>query len=151
MLTILPRLLAVDDVAGNELRELEDAGEVDLQDLLPAFERGVDGGIAVDGAGVVDEDIDAAEVCVHGGEERFGAGGGGEVGLEGGGGAADGLRGFVAARRLPWTATVAPASASAVAIAAPRPLAAPVTRATLLSRRKRVWDMRMSVKAGIRG
>ena len=83
------------DVAGNELGELEDAGEVDLQDLLPAFERGVYGGIAVDGAGVVDEDIDAAEVGVHGGEEGVGAVGGGEVGLEGGGGAANCLRGFV--------------------------------------------------------
>ncbi len=42
-----------------------------------------------------------------------------------------------AGRRLPWTATVAPAWARAVAMAAPRPLAAPVTRATLWSRRKR--------------
>ena len=64
---------------------MEDAGEVDLQDLLPGVEGGVYGGVAVDGAGVVDEDVDAAEVGFDGGEERFRAGGGGEIGLEGGG------------------------------------------------------------------
>src|SRR6187402_1890082 len=42
----------------------------------------------------------------------------------------------VAGRRLPWQATDAPACASAVAMAAPRPEAEPVTRATLPSRRK---------------
>src|SRR6185312_14531647 len=43
--------------------------------------------------------------------------------------------------------TEAPAWASAIAMAAPRPLAAPVTRATLLSRRKRssIAAMRSSV------
>src|SRR6202048_1990441 len=42
-----------------------------------------------------------------------------------------------AGRRLPGAATGAPAWASAVAMAAPRPVAAPVIRAILLSRRKR--------------
>ena len=46
MLTILPGAFAGDHVARGELRELEDAGEVDLQDLLPVFERVVDGGVA---------------------------------------------------------------------------------------------------------
>src|SRR6185312_5382338 len=40
-----------------------------------------------------------------------------------------------AGRLLPCTATAAPACASAWAIAAPRPVAEPVTRATLWSRR----------------
>ena len=66
-----------------ELGELEDAGEVDLQDVVPVFEGDVFGGGAEDGAGVVDEDVDAAERVVDLGEEVFGAGGGGEVGLEG--------------------------------------------------------------------
>ena len=87
--------LASNEISGDELGELEDAGEVDLQDLLPGFEGGVDGGVAVDGAGVVDEDVDAAEVGFDGGEERFRAGGGGEIGLEGGGGATDGRGCFV--------------------------------------------------------
>jgi len=39
---------------------LEDAGEVDLENLLPVFKQSVFGGIAMDGPGVVDEDIDAA-------------------------------------------------------------------------------------------
>src|ERR1700691_1296083 len=47
-----------------------------------------------------------------------------------------------AGRRLPWQATVAPPSASAMAMAAPRPLAAPVTRAVFPSRRKRSTAMR---------
>jgi hypothetical protein len=87
--------LARDDVAGYELGELEDAGEVDLQDLLPAFERGVDGGVAVDGSGVVDEDVDAAEAGVDGVEEGLCAVGCGEIGLEGGGFGADGGCGLV--------------------------------------------------------
>src|SRR6202012_3284938 len=42
-----------------------------------------------------------------------------------------------AGRRLPWHATDAPASASAKAMAAPSPLAEPVTSATLPSKQKR--------------
>ena len=79
-----------DEVAGGELGELEDAGEVDLQDLLPVFEGDVFGGVAEDGAGVVDEDVDVAELRFDLGEEGLGAGGGGEVGLEGGGFSAGG-------------------------------------------------------------
>ena len=86
--------IARDDISGEELAELEDAGEVDLQDLLPAGEGGVDGCVAVDGAGVVDEDVDVAEAGVGGGEELLGAGGGGEVSLEGSGFGADGGGGF---------------------------------------------------------
>ena len=82
--------VACDDIAGEELAELEDAGEVDLQDLLPTGEGGVDGGVAVDGAGVVDEDVDVAEAVVSGGEEGLRAGCGPEIGLEGGGFGADG-------------------------------------------------------------
>src|ERR1700691_563242 len=40
-----------------------------------------------------------------------------------------------AGRRLPWHATDAPASASAIAMAAPSPVADPVTRASFPSRR----------------
>ena len=59
----------------------------------------------------------------------------------------------VAARRLPWQATVAPACASATAMAAPRPLAEPVTRATLLSRRKlsRMFAVEVGITANLRG
>jgi hypothetical protein len=78
------------DVSGDELGELEDAGEVDLQDVLPGVEGSVDGGVAVDGAGVVDEDVDATEVVVDAAEEGLGACGVGEIGLEGGGGATGG-------------------------------------------------------------
>ena len=52
-----------------------------------------------------------------------------------------------------WQATVAPACASAMAIAAPSPLADPVTRAILLSRRKlsRMFaDVFCMVKANVR-
>ena len=63
---------------------MEDAGEVDLQNGLPVFEGGVLGGGAGDGSGVVDEDVDVAEVLMYSVEEGFGAGGGGEIGLEGG-------------------------------------------------------------------
>ncbi len=69
MLMILPRALRRDHVAGGELRELEDAGEVDLEDLLPIAEQGIFGGVAMDGAGVVDEDVDSAELLLNGGEE----------------------------------------------------------------------------------
>jgi len=86
---------AGDDVSADELGELEDAGEVDLQDLLPAFEGGVYGGVAVDGAGVVDEDVDATEAGFDVVEEGLGAVGLGEVGLEGGGFGADAGGGLV--------------------------------------------------------
>ena len=86
--------VAGDDVAGGELRELEDAGEIDLEDVLPGFERGRLGGVAVDGAGVVDQNVDAAEGVVDLLEEVFGAGGGAEVGAERGGLRADGLGRF---------------------------------------------------------
>jgi len=59
---------AGDEVAGDELGELEDAGQVDLEDLLPGVEGGVYGGVAVDGSGIVDEDVDVAEVGFYGGE-----------------------------------------------------------------------------------
>ena len=84
---------AGDHVAGGELRELEDAGEVDLEDVLPVVERGVFGGVAADGAGVVDEDVAAAEGGEELVEEVRGAGGGGEVGGEGDGFAAGGVDG----------------------------------------------------------
>jgi len=48
------RFFAGYKVASDELGELKDAGEVDLEDLLPGVESGIYGGIAVDGAGVVD-------------------------------------------------------------------------------------------------
>ncbi len=72
------------------MRELEDAGEVDLQDFEPVGEGVVDGVVADDGAGVVDEDVDVAEGGLGFGEELLGAGGGGEVGLEGVGAASGG-------------------------------------------------------------
>ena len=56
------RSVAGDHVAGGELRELKDAGEVDLENALPVVELEVFGGIAVDGAGVVDKDVDAAKL-----------------------------------------------------------------------------------------
>ena len=95
----------------------------------------------MDGAGVVDEDVDVAEGGFDLGEELLG----GRWWWRGRPGRRAALPPAevmaaavsVAARRLPWTATVAPACESAVAMAAPRPVAAPVTRAILLSRRKR--------------
>ncbi len=72
-----------DHVAGGQLRELEGAGEVDLEDALPVFEGYLLGGGAVDGASVVDEDVDAAEGGDDLIEEVLGAAGAGEVGLEG--------------------------------------------------------------------
>jgi len=81
---------AGDEVASDELGELEDAGEVDLEDLLPGVEGGVYGGVAVDGSGVVYEDVDVAEVGFYGGKEGFRACGFREIGLEGGGAAAYG-------------------------------------------------------------
>ena len=80
-----------DHVAGGQLRELEGAGEVDLEDALPVFESYLFGGGAMDGAGVVDEDVDAAEGGDDLTEEVLGAAGAGEVGLEGLRGAACGF------------------------------------------------------------
>ena len=138
MLTILPPAFAGEEVAGEELRELEEAGEVDLEDVLPVGEFEVFGGRAEDGSGVVDEDVDVAEVGFDLGEEVGRPLRAGEVCAEGVGVVADGVWAVdVAARRLPWTATWAPAWARASAMEAPRPLAAPVMRATLPSRRKR--------------
>ncbi len=82
--------LARDEVASDELGELEDAGEVDLEDLFPGVEGRVDGGVAVYRAGVVDKDVDAAEVLVDAAEEGLCTGSVGEIGLEGGGGATGG-------------------------------------------------------------
>jgi len=65
-----------------------------LNDLLPVFEGEFFSGVADDGAGVVDEDIDAAEFFLDLGEEVFGSRGGGEVGAEGRGFVADGGGGF---------------------------------------------------------
>ena len=72
MLTILPGCVALDHVASGELRELEDAGEVDLHDFEPVFEGVLDGVVADDGAGVVDEDVDVAEGGFGFGEELLG-------------------------------------------------------------------------------
>jgi hypothetical protein len=85
---------ACDHVAGCELSELEDAGEVNLENLLPVCEGYIFCGGAEDGAGVVDEDIDAAKFFFDLGEEVFGTGGGGEIGAEGCGALADGFGGF---------------------------------------------------------
>ena len=60
----------VDDFAGafgqhvpaGELGEAEDAGEVDVDNRIPVFFGVVGGGRAADDAGVVDEDVDGAEV-----------------------------------------------------------------------------------------
>ena len=85
---------AGDHVARYKLGKLKDAGQVDLKYLLPVFQRNVFGGGARDGAGVVDEDVDAAELFLNLGEEVFGPCGGGEVGAEGGGAGADDGGGF---------------------------------------------------------
>ncbi len=58
------------------------------------FERSVDGGVAVDGAGVVDEDVDAAKFLDDAAKEAFGTRGVAEVGLEGGGFSSGGGDGF---------------------------------------------------------
>ena len=58
---------------------MEDAGEVDLEDMLPVFEGDVFGRCAVDGSGIVDEDIDAAELLFDLAKESFCASGGGEI------------------------------------------------------------------------
>jgi hypothetical protein len=74
---------ARDHVAGRELGELKDAGEIDLKNLLPVFEGDLFGGGAQDGSGVVDEDVDAAKSFFDLGEEIFGTAGGGEIGAKG--------------------------------------------------------------------
>ncbi len=84
---------ARDHVAGCELGELEGTGEVDLEDTVPVFERDLFRSGAVYGAGVVDEDVDAAQGGDDLGEEMFGSVGGGEIGLEGVGCATGGLDG----------------------------------------------------------
>ena len=86
--------VAGDHVAADELAELEDRGEVDLQDLLPGVERVVLGLVAEDHAGVVYQDVDAAEFGDDFGEEARCGVGGGQVCLESCGVAADGCRGF---------------------------------------------------------
>jgi hypothetical protein len=73
---------------------LKDAGEIDLKDMLPVFEGDFFSGGTEDGSGVVDEDIDAAEPIFDLGEEIFGAGGGGEIGVKGCGVIADSCGGF---------------------------------------------------------
>ena len=50
---------------------------------MPVGQQGVFGGVAVNGAGVVDEDVDVAKAVADLGEEELGAGGGREVCLEG--------------------------------------------------------------------
>jgi hypothetical protein len=99
-----------------------------------SFERGVDGGVAVDGAGVVDEDVDAAEATVDL-VKRFGAFGGREVGLEGGSLRADGLGGLGGGAAIAvqgdFSAGLGERSGERGANAAE-----PVTSATLPSRRK---------------
>jgi hypothetical protein len=74
---------ARDHVTGRELGELEDAGEIDLKDLLPIFEGDLFGSGAEDGSGVVDEDVDAAESLFDLGEQIFGTVGRGEIGAKG--------------------------------------------------------------------
>src|SRR5262249_14974483 len=57
----LPGLL-LDHHAARRLSEQEDAGQVDVDHLLPAFERVILSRRAPGGARVVDEDVDAAEL-----------------------------------------------------------------------------------------
>ena len=83
-----------DHVACGELGELKDAGEIDLKNLLPIFERDLFGCGAEDGSGVVDEDVDAAESFFDLGEQIFGTVGGGEIGAKGRGVFAYGFGGF---------------------------------------------------------
>jgi hypothetical protein len=68
-----------DDAAGapfahpehGRLRTQERAGEVGIDNLVPAFQRGVEDILAVHDAGVVHQDVDAAELAVERGEHRF--------------------------------------------------------------------------------
>ena len=80
-------------VASGELRELERASEVDLEDAVPVFESDFFGSSTVDGAGVVDEDIDAAQRSDGLMEEVFGSVDVREIRLEGVGFAACGVDG----------------------------------------------------------
>ena len=77
-------------VTSGELRKLKGAGEIDLEDAIPIFESDVFGGGAVDGAGVVDEDVDATECGDDLVEEMLGSTGIREISLEGMGDAACG-------------------------------------------------------------
>ena len=89
---------AGDHVACGKLGELEGTGEVDLKYVVPVFESDFFSRGAVDGACVVDEDVDAAYCSYDLMEEMFGSAGVGEIGLEGMGFAAccvDGCGGIV--------------------------------------------------------
>jgi hypothetical protein len=91
---VCAKAAAWDHVAGGELGELKDTGEIDLKDLLPVLEGDLFGSGAKNGSGVVDEDVDAAESFFELGEEIFGAVGGGEIGAKGCGVLAYGFGGF---------------------------------------------------------
>ena len=55
----------------------------DLQDLLPVFEQGVFGGVAMDGTGVINKNVHPAQFLFHLTEESLGSRGAGEISLEG--------------------------------------------------------------------
>ena len=72
-------MAASEHAPGGELREREDAGQINLKDFLPLGERMVLGRFAVDGAGVVDEDVDLREAGRDLIEEMLCAGGIGKI------------------------------------------------------------------------
>ena len=90
MLTILPGALRGDHVAAGELGELEDAGEVDLQDLSQSARGYVDGVVAEMVPALLMRMSMRPRAALAWVKSFFGAGGDGEVGLEGVGAAAGG-------------------------------------------------------------
>jgi hypothetical protein len=62
---------------------LENAGEIDLKDARPLFESRVFSRSTCDGARVVDQDIDPAEVFACGTQKNFGTLRAREIGLKG--------------------------------------------------------------------
>jgi hypothetical protein len=137
MLMILPPRPPATQVLGHGLAEEEHGLQIGVHHRVPVVLGEVDAVGAADDAGVVDQDVDLAErgdgLVDHALDRLDRA----EVGLDrqelAAGGLHQGACVSVGALR-PAAAMSAPASASATATAWPRPVLAPVTRATLPSR-----------------
>ena len=138
----LAAVAAVDHLAARGAAEAEHARQVDGDRFVPERVAVLGRRLAPDDAGVVDDDVDAAEALDGLGDEPSGRRPSRQIRGEQFRATAAGLRrcsSAVAAAGavLACRATSAPAPASASAIAAPRPRDAPVTRATLPSSRNK--------------
>ena len=135
---IFPGPLSIEQLLAHRPAQPEGVREVDLDHRIPLFVGVLRGGVTPDDAGVVHQDVDAAERRQRVGNQPIGSGAIGEVGGEERRARGRGRRQIFAAVAsagcsLLCNATSAPADARATAIAAPRPREAPVTSATLPS------------------